>query len=82
MTFQRDPDDLRRERDYRDRDYGSGGLLPAGLVFVLALVIGYVLYTGAHPTDTTPTSTSQQAQRPLPPPAANPTPDTAPPKQP
>ena len=56
--------------------------VPAGLVFVFALVIGYVLYSGAHPTDTTPTTTSQRNERPLPPPAANPTPDTATPKQP
>jgi hypothetical protein len=82
MSYQREPDEIRRERDYLDRDYGSGGYLPAGLVFVFALVIGYVLYSGAHPTDTTPTTTSQRNERPLPPPAANPTPDTATPKQP
>jgi hypothetical protein len=82
MTFQRDPDDVRGDRDYIDRDHGSGGLLPAAVVLVFALVLGYVLYSGAHPDNIAPTTGSQQTERPLPSPAVNPTPDTTAPKQP
>ena len=85
MTYQRDPDEVRRERNnYLDRDYGSGGMLPAALVFVFALVLGYLIYSGAHVSNgnTPPTTASRQTERPLPPPAANPAPDATAPKQP
>jgi hypothetical protein len=80
MTYQRDPDEIRRERDYLDRDYGSGGILPAAVVFVFALMIGYILFTWS-PVTHAPQTTSERIERPLPPPTANPTPDTTTPKR-